>query len=128
MVGMTKLKPVILVVDDVAVNLRIINSILCSKYLVKGSTDGIRALDVAMQPPGADLILLDLHMPGVDGYSVLKQLKANPLTDQIPVVFMSAKSDSLTIERCLNAGAVDYLIKPVMPDGLFECIERHLRF
>jgi len=107
-------KPAILAVDDTPENIDVLRGILGDDYTIKVATSGELALKiVAAHPP--DLILLDVMMPGMDGYEVCKQLKANPATSAIPVIFVTAKSETGDEVQGLELGAVDYLTKPVIP-------------
>lgn len=102
----------ILIVDDTPANLKLLHGILSvSGYTVYSAEDGQQALDgaVAYQP---DLILLDIQMPDIDGYDVCLKLKENPQTHDIPVIFISALSDTDEIVRGFNVGGVDYVTKP----------------
>jgi CheY-like chemotaxis protein len=103
-----------LAVDDTPENIDVLRGILGDNYTLKVATSGELALKiVAAQPP--DLILLDVMMPGMDGYEVCKQLKANPATSAIPVIFVTAKAETGDEVQGLALGAVDYLTKPVIP-------------
>ena len=107
-------KPVILVVDDTPENIDVLRGILGADHSIKIATSGELALKiVAAQPP--DLILLDVMMPGMDGYEVCKQLEANPRTRAIPVIFVTARTETGDEVQGLALGAVDYLAKPVIP-------------
>ena len=107
-------KPAILVVDDTPENIDVLRGILGADYTIKIANSGQLALKVAAaQPP--DLILLDIMMPGIDGYEVCRQLKANPLTHAIPVIFITAKAETADEVQGLALGAADYLNKPVIP-------------
>ena len=102
----------ILVVDDQPANLQIVGSVLGKMgHEIIPAEDGPTALKrVAIRPP--DLILLDLLMPGMDGCAVCTQLKANPASQHIPVIFLSAADDKELIVRALDSGGVDYITKP----------------
>lgn len=102
----------ILVVDDTPENVDVLAGILREHYQIKVALNGQRALDIALAHP-PDLILLDIMMPGMDGYEVCRRLKENPHTAGVPVIFVTAKSEMEDEMRGLEAGAVDYLIKPV---------------
>ena len=107
-------KPTILVVDDTPENIDVLRGILGEDYTIKIATSGELALKIAAaQPP--DLILLDVMMPGMDGYETCGQLKANPRTRAIPVIFVTAKAETGDEVQGLELGAVDYLTKPVIP-------------
>jgi signal transduction histidine kinase len=102
----------ILIVDDDFTNLSVLGQCLESDYRVLVATSGQLALQLAMGTPKPDLILLDVMMPGMDGYEVIAQLKANPDTRDIPVIFVTALTSDMEEERGLQLGAVDYLYKP----------------
>jgi putative two-component system response regulator len=108
-------KPTILVVDDTPDNLTLMQALLKDLYKVKGSNNGERALKIASAGNPPDLILLDIMMPGIDGYEVCRQLKANPATRDIPVIFLTAKTDVEDEKLGFELGAVDYITKPVSP-------------
>ncbi len=104
-----------LVVDDTPENLAILGEFLIPHYNVRIANSGPRALNAAASPPRPDLILLDIMMPGMDGYEVIKQLKANPETQEIPVIFITALDATEDETRGLELGAADYITKPVKP-------------
>lgn len=103
----------LLLVDDMHENLHILMQILREDYAITAATSGDKALELARRDPQPDLILLDIKMPGVDGYSVLSQLKADPSTAAIPVIFITALAESADEARGLKLGAADYVTKPV---------------
>src|SRR5450830_299821 len=112
--------PVVLVVDDQPENLAILGELLQTHYRVKVANSGERALRVAASQPLPDLILLDVMMPDVmmpdlDGYQVLAQLRSNPLTRHIPVIFVTARDSATDEEIGLHLGAADYITKPIKP-------------
>ncbi|MFK5895131.1 MAG: response regulator, partial [Pseudomonadota bacterium] len=84
------INPTILIVDDSAENIDLLSNMLHDNYKVKAALYGERALKIAKATPHPDMILLDIMMPGMDGYEVCKSLKDDPLTSQIPVIFISA--------------------------------------
>ena len=84
---------VLLLVDDDAENIEIVNSILCEKYEVRVATNGVKALELVNRQPTPSLVLLDVIMPHMDGYEVCKHLKENPKTRDIPVIFLTGKTD-----------------------------------
>ena len=106
-------KPIILAVDDAPTNLRILAEALQHDYLVKLAINGPDALAVAQSDPPPDLILLDVMMPEMDGYEVLRRLQAHPSTQRIPVIFVTAKATETDEESGLKLGAVDYITKPI---------------
>lgn len=116
----------VLVVDDDRATLRLIGSLLVREgFGVHAANDGTRALHIAdvVRP---DLILLDLHMPGMDGFGVCERLKSNPATTSIPVLFLTGETDQAAMVRGLALGAVDYVTKPFEPGVLFARVRNHL--
>jgi putative two-component system response regulator len=105
----------ILIVDDSPENLLILSELLRPQYRVLAATSGEGALRVASSHPRPDLILLDVMMPGMDGYTVLARLREQPATQDIPVVFLTALSADGDEERGLRQGAADYITKPIKP-------------
>lgn len=102
----------ILVVDDIKKNIQVLGSVLGKEgYAVSYATDGAKALEMTMIE-AFDLILLDVMMPGMDGFEVCQKLKKEPKTQEIPILFLTAKSEQDDIIRGLQHGAVDYLTKP----------------
>lgn len=89
----TDLRPTVLVVDDTPENLALMSFILKSKYHVKVAASGQKALEIAVSESPPDLILLDIMMPGMDGYEVIRRLKGEPRTKDIPVIFLTAMTD-----------------------------------
>ncbi len=110
-----KSETTILIVDDQPENLALLGELLERHYQVRVATDGERALHLAALQPYPALILLDVLMPGMDGYSVLAELRRNPATCEIPVIFVTARDADLDEEYGLRLGAVDYLTKPIRP-------------
>ena len=109
----------ILIVDDTPANLRLLEAKLTAEYFeVVTAADGMSALDIAAAN-APDLILLDIMMPGLDGFEVAKCLKSNPNTQHIPIVMVTALTDSADRVRGLEAGADDFLSKPVNDVALF---------
>ncbi|WP_020483575.1 ATP-binding protein [Methylomonas sp. MK1] len=108
----TERQATILLVDDESINLSVFGQFLAPYYQVLVATSGQRALQLAGGTPKPDLILLDVMMPDMDGYEVIGQLKADPKTGDIPVIFVTALTSDLEEERGLSLGAVDYLYKP----------------
>ena len=118
-------KATILIVDDEISNIEIMNAVLEDDYEVCFATSGRQALDVARtaQP---DLILLDVLMPGIDGFEVCRQLKADPLLVDIPVMFTTGLGDTEDEMRGLALGAIDYVTKPVQPAILRARVGNHV--
>ena len=117
----------ILVVDDTPDNLMLLHAMLRDLYTVKVANNGERALLLASQQPQPDLILLDLMMPGIDGYQVCQQLKQNPETAHIPIIFLTAKSEDSDEELGLSLGAVDYIAKPIKAPIVLARVKTHLQ-
>jgi putative two-component system response regulator len=105
----------VLIVDDTPGNLTVLGELLAPAYDVLVANSGERALAAAAADPHPDLVLLDIMMPGMDGYEVLRRLRAHPQTDDIPVVFITALDDDDDEARGLELGATDYIAKPLRP-------------
>jgi putative two-component system response regulator len=116
----------ILVVDDTPENLAVLGDLLRPHYKVRAASSGFRALQVAATLPRPDLILLDVMMPGIDGYEVLKRIRENPETQDIPVIFVTAMDAMADEELGLELGAVDYITKPIRPAIVLARIHAHL--
>ncbi len=108
-------RPTLLVVDDTPENLSVLSELLRGEYRVLAATNGPRALQLARSEPRPDLILLDVMMPGMDGHQVLKHLRADLVTHEIPVIFVTAMDAQEDEERGLELGAADYITKPLRP-------------
>jgi putative two-component system response regulator len=107
--------PTILIVDDAAENLAVLNELLQPVYRVRIATSGEKALQLAVTQPNPDLIMLDVMMPGMDGYEVFTRLRADPRTRDIPVIFVTAMDSAEAEIRGLELGAADYITKPITP-------------
>ena len=105
----------ILIVDDLPENLAVLNDLLQPAYRVRVATSGEKALQLAVTSPMPDLILLDVMMPGMDGYEVLSRLHADPHTRDIPVIFVTGMASTEAEMRGLEIGAADYITKPIVP-------------
>ncbi|MEX8519430.1 MAG: HD-GYP domain-containing protein [Leptothrix sp. (in: b-proteobacteria)] len=105
----------ILVVDDNPDNLTVLGELLQAEHHVRAANSGARALQLAELAPRPDLILLDVMMPEMDGYQVLERLRADALTRDIPVIFVTAMINTDEEEHGLQLGAVDYITKPLRP-------------
>jgi putative two-component system response regulator len=119
-------KPLILAIDDTPDNLSLVSGLLNDLYRVKVATNGVRGLQVALGDPTPDLILLDIMMPDMDGYQVCEQLKSDPLTRDIPVIFLTAKTEIADEQQGFALGAVDYITKPICPPILLSRVKAHL--
>ena len=118
-------KATVLVVDDTPDNLSLMSNLLKDLYKVKVANNGEKALKIATSTP-PDLILLDIMMPGMDGYEVCQRLQDEPSTRDIPVIFLTAKSEVEDEERGLAIGAVDYITKPISPPIVLARVKTHL--
>ncbi len=118
--------PTILIVDDTPENLELMRQILRGGYKLKAALDGDTAIKLAATLPTPDLILLDVMMPGLDGYEVCTLLKQNPITAPIPVIFVTALDRSSDEMRGLDLGAVDYITKPLIPELLLARVRTHI--
>ena len=116
----------ILIVDDTQENILLLSEVLESDYLTKAATDGERALKIAFAAEPPDLVLLDVMMPGMDGYEVCRRLKANPGTQHIPVIFVTAMNEVDDETKGLELGAVDYITKPISPPIVKARVKAHL--
>lgn len=119
-------KPVLLVVDDTPENITVLRAILYADYVVRPAINGTLALRLAKVEPPPDLILLDIMMPEIDGLEVCRRLKADQKTRDIPVVFVTAKSEVDDELQGLALGAVDYITKPINPAIVLARVKTHL--
>ncbi|GAB2658656.1 HD domain-containing phosphohydrolase [Vibrio panuliri] len=115
----------ILAVDDTPTVIDIVKSILSDEYTVQAATKAETAFKIISKRK-PDLILLDVMMPDIDGYQMCEQLKASPETQDIPVIFLTAKSQEVNETTGLALGAVDYITKPICPTILKQRIKNHL--
>ncbi|MDH4317676.1 MAG: response regulator [Desulfobulbaceae bacterium] len=118
-------KFMILIVDDEPNNLKLLQQILTETYRLKFANDGTSAL-AAAEKHKPDLILLDIMMPGIDGYEVCRKLKDSEGTKNIPVIFVTAKSEIKDEQQGLELGALDYIIKPISPPIVKARVKNHL--
>ncbi|MCX7143860.1 MAG: two-component system response regulator [Proteobacteria bacterium] len=119
-------KATVLVVDDTPDNLSLMSGLLKDLYKVKVANNGEKALKIAAADNPPDLILLDIMMPGMDGYEVCRLLKEEPKTADIPVIFLTAKSGVEDEEMGLQMGAVDYITKPISPPIVLARVKTQL--
>lgn len=118
-------RPRLLLVDDEPTNLQVLRHVLQADYRLLFATDGARALQVAREQR-PDLVLLDIMMPNMDGYAVCRALKADAATASIPVIFITALTDSQDETAGFDVGGVDYLTKPVSPPVVRARVRTHL--
>lgn len=119
-------KNCILIVDDKPENLTVMSQIIDQEYKVKVTTNPEIALKIATSLELPDIILLDIMMPIMDGYEVCRRLKANEVTKNIPIIFVTAKTDDIDEAKGFELGAVDYITKPVNPSVVKARIKTHL--
>ena len=117
----------ILVVDDTPFNLTLMSAVLKKHYNVTEASSGPAALAMVRSGGLPDLILLDIMMPGMDGYEVCRQLKADPATANVPVIFLTANVSSDDEEKGFELGAVDYITKPIRQRVVLARIKTHLQ-
>ena len=116
----------ILIVDDTPANIRILSMLLMDDYDIIFATEGDDGLKRELEER-PDLILLDIMMPGMDGYEVCRRLKAAPETTDIPVIFVTALGQEADEARGLEAGAIDYIVKPISPPIVKARVHNHLK-
>ncbi len=119
-------KQTILIVDDTPDNLTLMTGVLKDAYKTKVANSGERALSIASTHPLPDLILLDIMMPGIDGYEVCRRLKGEPLTADIPIIFLTAKTEVEDEQKGFDVGCVDYITKPISPPIVLARVKTHL--
>ena len=119
-------KKTVLVVDDTPTNIHILMEILKNDYRVVAAVNGKRALQLAASDPSPDIILLDVMMPEMDGNEVCARLKAEPKTRDIPIIFITAKSEAQDETKGFELGAVDYITKPISPPVVLARVKSHL--
>ena len=116
----------VMVVDDQPSNLRVISALLSRQgYTVHTAESGEDALQL-LERQGADLLLLDMMMPGMDGFELLEEVRQHPDWSSLPVVFLTAAHDRELLLRAFDAGAVDYVTKPFMPEELLARVQAHI--
>ena len=118
--------PTVLIVDDMAANIAILSDLLQSSYKIKIAKSGQRALEIARGIEKPDLILLDIEMPQMSGYDVCNILKSSSETRNIPIIFVTAKNDTMDEEYGLNLGAIDYIKKPFHPAIIKIRVKNHM--
>jgi CheY-like chemotaxis protein len=115
----------ILVVDDAPENIRVLTVVLGPSYRVKAATSGEKALQMCAADPLPDLVLLDVVMPGIDGYEVCRRLKAEARTAGVPVIFVTGNAEESERSRARSLGAADFLVKPLDPAVVLERVAAH---
>jgi diguanylate cyclase (GGDEF)-like protein len=120
-----KPRALILIVDDEVANIEILNAALEDEYEICFATSGEEAIRVTLEVL-PDLILLDVLMPGIDGYEVCRRLKQTPLVTDVPIIFTTGLGDQEAEMRGLSLGAIDYIIKPISPVIVRVKVHNHI--
>lgn len=117
----------VLAVDDIPLNLLLVQKMLAKfNFKLRTAANGQQALDaVAEQKP--DLILLDLMMPGIDGFEVIRRLRADPATADIQIVILSALNSNEDVVKGFNMGANDFIMKPIIMEKLLSCVNTQMQ-
>lgn len=123
---MTAEKPTVLIVDDTPANLDLLVEVLKHDYRTKVAINGEKALELACLDPPPDLILLDIMMPGLNGYEVCQRLKGNAKTRHVPIIFVTTLGEEEDETKGLELGGVDYVTKPLSPAIVKARIKTHL--
>ena len=122
---MEKSRSTIIVVDDDITNLTITKNTLIGKYDILTAPSGAKLFSL-LEKIVPDLILLDIEIPGMNGYEIIGELKSNPATAEIPVIFLTSTIDPESEVNGLNLGAIDYITKPFSSELLLKRIDQHL--
>lgn len=118
-------RPTLLIVDDQPINIQALYHALKHDYQLLMATNGLQGIELC-RSANPDLVLLDVVMPGMDGYDVCRRLKSDEATSRIPIIFVTASATSRDERKCLEAGAVDFISKPVNPAVLQSRVRTHL--
>jgi len=124
----TEQKPLLLLVDDTPDNLRMMAGLFSEEFRVKVADNGEKALTICSGDVPPDLVLLDVMMPGMDGFEVARRLRAQANGETIPVVFVTALTDEQSQLKGLDLGAVDFVSKPIDPDVLKLRVRNFMRY
>lgn len=120
-------RPRVLIVDDTPINLSLMSELLEEWYEVRVANSGKKALRIVESDRPPDLILLDIMMPEMNGYETCRALKANPLTRDIPVIFLTAMGDAEDEKTGFDLGAADYITKPISPPIVLARVRMQFR-
>lgn len=117
----------VLAVDDIPLNLLLVQKMLSKfNFKMRTASGGQQALD-AVDQEKPDLILLDLMMPGIDGFEVIRRLRENPATADIQIIILSALNSNEDVVKGFNAGANDFIMKPIIMEKLLSCVVNQLK-
>jgi diguanylate cyclase (GGDEF)-like protein len=119
-------RPTLLIVDDQPLIIQTLSRLFRDDYNIKVATSGIKAIEIAENNPQPGLILLDIRMPGIDGYEVCRRLQESDLTRGIPVIFITAMNEDADEEKGLSLGAVDFITKPIRPAIVRARVRNHM--
>lgn len=119
-------KQTILIVDDQPTNVQALANLLKNDYRVQVANNGQKALDIARSDDAPDMMLLDIQMPGIDGYEVCRQLKNDPHTSKIRIIFVTGRDSVSDEEKGFKLGAVDYISKPFYPVIVRARVRTHM--
>jgi len=122
----TEPKKTVLVVDDAAENIDLLRAILAPLYALKVAINGEKALKIALSDAPPDLILLDIMMPGMDGYEVCRRIKAHATANGIPILFVTSMDDPQDQALGLSLGAADFIAKPFEPEDVVARVAAQL--
>jgi len=116
----------VLVVDDSSDSVDALVGILKDRFTVRVAKDGPQALEAVLKKPKPDVILLDIMMPGMDGYEVCRHLKSKAVTADIPVIFLTGNNRAEDAERGFKVGGVDYITKPILPSVVLARVKAQI--
>jgi len=117
---------IILLVDDTPDNLTILSTLLKSHYQLKIAINGEKAIKIVQSENPPDLILLDVMMPGMDGFEVCKILKSSEQTSHIPIIFLTGLNNPEDIKKGKDLGGIDFLTKPINPNEVLKKVQNQL--
>ena len=120
--------PTLLLVDDVADNLHLLADIFKGQYRVRAAYNGTKALEICASGNAPDLVLLDVMMPGIDGFEVARQMRAHPNTESTPIIFVTALQDDAARLQGMTLGAIDFIAKPIDPTLLKLRVDNFMRY
>ncbi|QAR34178.1 response regulator [Geovibrio thiophilus] len=123
---MNERKPLVLIVDDVPKNIQLLSLVLSRKnYEIAFAVSGEQALEM-LESISPELILLDIVMPGMDGFEVCERVRSNPVTEGIPIIFLTGRASAEDIKKGFQTGAVDYISKPFNSEELLARVRTHI--